>query len=254
MQDFKDIVHSFMSMFSLMLSEWEMDNYLSNDFDVEGFNRTYLKKHDSGNISADDYAKSFNRSKAAATACFFRDTCETKDLTCHYKDLGGYRPSLQTQAIMLFLCVYMVLMSILFYHLLIAMVIDSHSRQMEVRKLWVHLSRAEIINILETALPSFLTEQYVCPYIHVLRIVPTRDANFEKIWKQISETESSQAVLLQGFENQMQDVEVDIMSRIEARISLRSQFFDFLCRVFLIESKLLLVIQNKSTLKESIGN
>jgi len=207
-----------MSMFSLMLSEWEMDNYLSNDFDAAALNKTYFAKHDRSNFSIDDYGETLRERKKNETACFFRDTCEAQDLTCHYKDLGGYRPTLQTQAIMLFLCVYMVLMSILFYHLLIAMVIDSHSRQMEVRKLWVHLSRAEIINILETALPSFLTEQYVCPYIHVLRIVPTRDANFEKIWKQISETESSQAVSLQGFENQMQDVEVDIMSRIEARI------------------------------------
>lgn len=195
-----------------------MDNYLSDDFSITKFDEDYFKENDRSNYNLTDYAEKMKINKTETrNKCFFRDTCEIRDLTCHYHDLGGYRPSLQVQAIMLFLCLYMVLMSILFYHLLIAMVIDSHSRQMEVKKLWVHLSRAEIINILETALPRFLTERFVCPYIHVLRIVPLRDANYQKIWKQISEAESTQTISHQEFQSQLDEIEVDIMSRIEVR-------------------------------------
>jgi len=211
-----------MSMYSLMLSEWEMDNYLSDDFNSTEFNENYLKEHNNSISNATDNALEMRRVKnKERNACFFRDTCETRYLNCHHHDLGDYRPTIQTQAIMLFLCLYMVLMSILFYHLLIAMVIDSHSRQMEVKKLWVHLSRAEIINILETALPRFLTEQFACPYIHVLRIVPVRDANYQKIWKQISEAESTQTISHQEFQSQLHEIEVDIMSRIEVRIMIQ---------------------------------
>eukprot|EP00210_Caulerpa_lentillifera_P002104 g2019.t1 len=215
-EDFKNILHSIMSMYSLMLGEWEMGNYLSDNFNVAEFNESYFSQHDVDSFDAVQYKTALEGNRTSGSnACSLRDTCETREQNCHYTDLGSYRPTLQVQAIMIFFCLYMVVMSILFYHLLIAMIIDSHSRQMEVRKLWVHLSRAEIINILETALPRFLTEQYVCPYIHVLRIVPLRDANYEKIWKQISETESSYAISRQEVDNQLQDIEADIMSRIE---------------------------------------
>eukprot|EP00210_Caulerpa_lentillifera_P000770 g745.t1 len=215
-EDFKNILHSIMSMYSLMLGEWEMGNYLSDNFNVAEFNESYFNQHGINSFDAGQYKTALEGNRTSGSnACSFRDTCETREQDCHYTDLGSYRPTLQVQAIMIFFCLYMVVMSILFYHLLIAMIIDSHSRQMEIRKLWVHLSRAEIINILETALPRFVTDQYVCPYIHVLRIVPVRDASYEKIWKQISEAESSNAISQQEFEHQLQDIEVDIMSRIE---------------------------------------
>lgn len=86
---------------------------------------------------------------------------------------------------------------------------------MEVKKLWVHLSRAEIITILETALPKSMTEKYAFPYIHVLRVIPMRNANLDKIWQQVSAAENTVDRQTEQFETLLRQIESDILSRIE---------------------------------------
>ena len=93
---------------------------------------------------------------------------------------------------------------------------------MEVRKLWVHLSRAEIINILETALPRRLVRKYVFPYIHVLRVIPKRATNLDKLWKQVHTTENTAIQSSEQFESLLQEIELDITSRIEVVTLLHS--------------------------------
>lgn len=86
---------------------------------------------------------------------------------------------------------------------------------MEVKKLWVHLSRAEIIDILETALPRRFTEKYAFPYIHVLRVVPMRNPNLDKLWRHVIEAESEATRSAERFEAALKEIENDILSRIE---------------------------------------
>ncbi|GMH34069.1 hypothetical protein BSKO_01903 [Bryopsis sp. KO-2023] len=114
-----------------------------------------------------------------------------------------------------FFVIYMLIMSVLLYNLLIAMMIDSHARQMEVRKLWVHVSRAEIIDELETALPKFITKRHQEPFIHALRIVPPKHASMDSLWTQLSTAETSFAARKEEFEVELLQTEKDLMETIE---------------------------------------
>lgn len=110
---------------------------------------------------------------------------------------------------------YMLIMSVLLYNLLIAMMIDSHARQMEVRKLWVHVSRAEIIDELETALPKFITRRHQEPFIHALRIVPPKHASMDSLWTQLDVAETSLAARKEEFEVELLRTEKELMGTIE---------------------------------------
>lgn len=89
---------------------------------------------------------------------------------------------------------------------------------MEIRKLWVHLSRAQIINELETALPRFITNKFTVPYIHVLRIVPERQASLDKLWNQIGVAETSISDTKEKFEIELKNIENEVMMKIEVII------------------------------------
>lgn len=88
---------------------------------------------------------------------------------------------------------------------------------MEVRKLWVHVSRAEIIDELETALPKFITKRYQEPFVHALRIVPPKEASLESLWGQIGATETSIAASKEDFERELRKTEREIMEAIDVR-------------------------------------
>lgn len=112
-----------MTMFSLMLGEWEVGNYLgSHDFDEVEFNTTYFKSHNASDFNVTDYQQA-RLKEETPNACYWRDHKMDADF-----EEGRYHPNLEVFSIIIFLCIYMIIMSILFYHLLIAMVIDAHSR------------------------------------------------------------------------------------------------------------------------------
>ena len=245
-----------MSMFSLMLGELEVANYYSEpfSFNESKYNETYWETK--GTHSVEDEVYNADRDKALKDCessdaeycernmCYWQDPCKLKDETCQGWNIVETKG--EFFSILFFLCIYMVTMSILLYHLLIAMVIDSHSRvivcteclfgslcvhmqQMEVKKLWVHLSRAEIINIMETALPRKLTQKYAYAYIHVLRVIPMRSANLDKIWHQAHTTENSATKASEDFELLLSQIQADILSRIEVHLTLlvKNHSFDF---------------------------
>lgn len=89
---------------------------------------------------------------------------------------------------------------------------------MEVRKLWVHVSRAEIIGELETALPKFITRRYQEPFVHALRIIPPREASLESLWTQIGATETSLAASKEEFERELIKTEKEVMEAIDVRL------------------------------------
>ena len=234
-------------MFSLMLGELEVSNYYSEAFffDEDAYKSTYKDRKGSDIIDDEVYkddlkeamknCKLYETSYCERNKCYWQDPCEEESDKCH-----GWK-SVESKgeffSILFFLCVYMVTMSILLYHLLIAMVIDSHSRvilctqclfgslcvplqQMEVKKLWVHLSRAEIINIMETALPRKMTQKYAYAYIHVLRVIPMRSANLDKLWHQAHIAENTATKSAEDFDLLLNQIQADILSRIEVHLTL----------------------------------
>lgn len=120
-----------MTMFGLMLGEWEMDNYLSS---YGPFNETLFKASyrpwPPDNLTHYHEAVEKEKEKHAWNACYWGYSCELGDAgkTCAADEWDGYHYRADTFSIMIFMCIYMLITSVLLYHLLIAMIIDIHSR------------------------------------------------------------------------------------------------------------------------------
>lgn len=83
----------------------------------------------------------------------------------------------------------------------------------------MHVSRAEIIDELETTLPRSITNRHQTPFIHVLRIVPPRNASLESLWTQLDAAESSIAASKEELELELIRSEREIMEAMDVRVA-----------------------------------
>lgn len=118
-------------MSGLMLGEWQVSSYIAaqhpfneTEFD-EKFNTSY------SHFPPDQYQriKKDVRERLVWSPCLLDHNCTQRvNDTCPSDEWERYPLALESSFIIILICVYMIVMSVLFYHLLIAMVIDVHAR------------------------------------------------------------------------------------------------------------------------------
>ncbi|GMH44122.1 hypothetical protein BSKO_12056 [Bryopsis sp. KO-2023] len=108
--------------------------------------------------------------------------------------MGGFHfelfyDSSRSTAVIIFFLIYESIMAIMLVNILIAIMTDSYSLVMEEEQAWGLCSKAQIIDELETALPSFITQKWNPKFLHILKVSPRKEVLVDTLWTKLGMAE-----------------------------------------------------------------
>jgi len=114
-----------------------------------------------------------------------------------------------------FFVTYEAVMAIMLLNLLIAIMTDSYSKVMEDEHLWNLCSKAQIIDELETTMPSWLIRKWNPTYVHILKLGPKKAVNLDSLWDRLDLTETRLVSTSKEMTLKINDMERKILRRLE---------------------------------------
>ena len=86
---------------------------------------------------------------------------------------------------------------------------------MEDEHLWNLCSKAQIIDELETTIPSWLTKRWNPPYVHILRLGPKKAVNLDSLWDRLDLTETRLVSTSKEMTHKINEMERKILRRLD---------------------------------------
>lgn len=86
---------------------------------------------------------------------------------------------------------------------------------MEDEHLWNLCSKAQIIDELETTMPSWLIRRWNPPYVHILKLGPKKAVNLDSLWDRLDLTESRLVSTSKEMSQKISEMERKILRRLE---------------------------------------
>lgn len=86
---------------------------------------------------------------------------------------------------------------------------------MEDEHLWNLCSKAQIIDELETTMPSWLIRRWNPSYVHILKLGPKKAVNLDSLWDRLDLTETRLVSTSKEMSHKINDMERKILRRLE---------------------------------------
>ena len=86
---------------------------------------------------------------------------------------------------------------------------------MEDEHLWNLCSKAQIIDELETTMPSWLIRRWNPTYVHILKLSPKKAVNLDSLWDRLDLTETRLVSTTKEMKQKIHEMERKILRRLE---------------------------------------